>query len=183
MAFLRGIETVAIGKTKTVTLHYEGAGKWVDDDDEVVECSDAMCYDCMCSFYVLDNDPIDFCPHCGYRNGKVWAEYETARTWAMKHDWDWMRKLGRVPIGCRNSDGSWLVAFAPNAAAVQNTGRFVQARELLIDDRQVASSGADNQQAGVGFSGGRGGGRGGPPTAFGGGGTGHAGGIDGLEID
>ena len=176
MAFLRGIETLAIGKQETVELHYEGAGRWVDKDDKVVKATDALCYDCMSSFYVLDKDPIDYCPHCGYRNGKSWAEYEEARSWAMKQEWEWMRKLGRIPVGARRTDGSWLAVFAPSAADVQRTGRYVQARELLIDDRKVADIGADGRQAGVGGSGG---GKGkSQPGAFGGGG-----GDWGLEID
>ncbi|MCO4762847.1 MAG: hypothetical protein KC502_15135 [Myxococcales bacterium] len=178
MAFLRGIETLAIGKQETVSLYYEGAGLWVDKDGKEVKATDAMCYDCMTSFYVLDKDPIDFCPHCGYRNGKSWAEYEKARSWAMKHDWEWMRKLGRIPVGCRRSDGSWLAVFAPSAKAVANSGKYVQARELLIDDREVAETGADGRQAGVGGGGGRRGG--GQPGAFGGGGSGD---DWGLEID
>ena len=179
MAFLRGIETLAIGKEETVELFYEGAGSWVNDKGAEVKVADVACYDCLSSYYVLQSDPIDFCPHCGYRKGAVWAEYEAARNWAMKHDWAWMRKLGRIPVGCRRGDGSWLLAFAPSADALQRTGRFVQVRELLIDDREVAAHGADNQQAGVGVS--RGGGGGGapkPPGAFG------AGADDwGLEID
>ena len=178
MAFLRGIETLAIGKQEVVELHYEGAGKWVDKNDKEVKATDAMCYDCMSSFYVLDKDPIDFCPHCGYRNGKSWAEYEQARSWAMKNEWGWMRDLGRIPVGARRSDGSWLLVFAPSAAAVQQSGRYVQARELLIDDRKVAAKGADGREAGVGWSGGGGGGGGQQPSAFGGGG-----GDWGLEID
>ena len=176
MAFLRGIETLAIGKQETVTLYYEGAGRWVDDNDEEVKATDATCYDCLSSYYVLDKDPIDFCPHCGYRSGKSWAKYEEARSWAMKHEWGWMRSLGRSPIGARRSDGSWLVVFAPSAESVQQSGRYVLARELLIDDRAVASTGADGRDAGVGW--GRGARGGGQPSAFGGGG-----GDWGLEID
>ncbi|HAN32385.1 MAG TPA: hypothetical protein DCQ06_12390 [Myxococcales bacterium] len=177
MAFLRGIETLAIGKQKTVDLFYEGSGQWVDKEGAEVKVADVTCYDCLSSYYVLGSDPIDFCPHCGYRKGAVWAQYEQARNWAMKHDWAWMRALGRVPVACRRGDGSWLLAFAPSAEHLLRGGRFVQARELVIDDRQVAESGADNRAAGFGVSGGRSGASG-VAGAFG------AGADDwGLEID
>jgi hypothetical protein len=148
----------------------------------------------MNSAFVLRREPIDFCPHCGYRNGKVWASYEEARRWAMALDWGWLRALGRQPIGCQRGDGSWLLGFAAKPEALAGGGRFVATRALIIDDREVAARDAGASAPG-------GGGRARAQGAFGGGGDGWSGGEapllgegqlagpaqgaadDGLEID
>ena len=178
MGILRGIETLAIGKQKTVELFYEGAGEYVDHDGKPVKVNDATCYDCMNNTFILESDPIDYCPHCGYRAGRTWKDYEEAREWAMKHDWEWMRKFGRVPLGARRAEGGWLLAFARKAEDVMATHRFVSVRELIIDDRAVA-----DVDAGSGFNQPGGGGK--SPSAFGGGANdfGGFGGGGGLEID
>ncbi|MEY3012828.1 MAG: hypothetical protein RIT45_1563 [Pseudomonadota bacterium] len=195
MAILRGIETLAIGKQKTVELVYGGGGTYTDHEGEPVKVADIGCYDCMNGYYVLESDPIDFCPHCGYRAGKVWATYEEARTWAMQMDWAWMRELGRQPIGCRRTEGSWILGFARHPDDLLMGGRFAATRALVVDDRAVAEG-----DGGVGSNdpGRR---RGQGPATFGGGGDGWSGiepgaGVpsgaaaaqtewadDGLEID
>ena len=179
MGILRGIETLGIGKSKTTELFYAGAGSYEDGDGEEVKVADVICLECRNSFYVLVNDPIDFCPHCGDRKGKVWADYEKARTWAMEHDFGWLRDRGRVPIGVRTSRGVWVLGLARSAADLlrtDRTGTIVQARELLIDDREVA-----HVDGGSGFNAaGSGGNR--TPSAFGGGGS-EWGAGGGLEID
>lgn len=180
MGILRGIETLAIGRTKTVELAYEGAGQYVDRDGKPVKLQDATCYECMNNTFILESEPIDYCPHCGYRAGKVWVNYEKAREWAMTNDFAWMRKLGRVPFGARRSDGSWVLAFARKAEDLLRSGQFIAARELIIDDREVE----DVQDAGAGWNAPSGGDR--SPSAFGGGANDHGGfsrGGGGLEID
>ncbi len=195
MAILRGIETLGIGARKTVELFYAGKGAYEDSKGDPVAVEDVGCYDCRNGYFVLTSDPIDFCPHCGYRSGKGWPTYEEARTWAMKHDWAWMRALGRQPIGCRRSDGAWQLAFARDPDELLRSGRFAATRALIVDARSVAEGDGT-----VGQSGGGGKGRGG---AFGGGSDGwsgvdaselkpgqasagaraHGGADDGLEID
>ena len=176
MGILRGIETLAIGKQKTVELFYAGAGEYVDCDDKPVQIQDNTCYECMNNTFVLMSDPIDYCPHCGYRAGKVWKDYEKAREWAMAHEWGWLRDLGRVPLGARRSEGGWLLAFARKAEDVQRTHQFISVRELVIDNRAVADA-----EAGSGFN--KPGGSN-SPSAFGGGANDFGGfGDGGLEID
>ncbi len=176
MGILRGIETLAIGKQKTVALYYEGAGEYVDVDGKAVKVQDATCYDCMNNTFILESDPIDYCPHCGYRSGKVWKDYKEAREWALKHDWAWMRDMGRVPLGARQPSGGWLLAFARRPDDVLATNRFTAVRELVIDDRDIA-----DKDAGSGFHQ-PGGAR--SPSAFGGGADEFGGfGGGGLEID
>ena len=174
MALLRGIETLAIGRTTTVELSYEGSGQYVDNEGKPVKVDDVTCYECLNNTFVLASEPTDYCPHCGYRTGKAWVDYEAARAWAMKHDFAYMRALGRVPFGVRRGDGSWLLAFAKKADELLRSGSFVAARELVIDDREVAQSDAlagfhspERQRS---------------PSAFGGGGD-EVGGMGGLEID
>ena len=174
MALLRGIETLAIGRTSTVELSYEGSGQYVDREGNAVKIEDVACYECLNSMYVLASEPIDYCPHCGYRTGKAWPDYEAARSWAMKHDFAYMRALGRVPFGVRRGDGSWLLAFAKKADELLRSGDFVAARELVIDDREVAET-----DAVAGF---HSPGRQRAPSAFGGGGD-ETGGRGDLEID
>jgi uncharacterized membrane protein YgcG len=177
MGILRGIETLAIGKRKTVALFYEGAGEYVDHDGKPVKVLDAVCMDCMNNTYILESDPIDYCPHCGYRSGKVWKDYEEAREWALKHDWAWMREMGRVPLGARRPSGGWQLAFGRRAEDVLATNQFSSVRELVIDDREIA-----DKDAGSGFSNQGGGGN--SPSAFGGGANDFGGfGGGGLEID
>ncbi|GEM_PF-1128429 len=176
MAILRGIETLAIGKSKVVEIFYAGAGSYEDADGEEVKLMDVACLECRNNFYVLQNDPVDFCPHCADRRGKVWSDYEKARSWAMEHEFEWLRERGRVPIGVRTSQGVWVLGLARSAAdllRMDRTGTIVNARELLIDDRRVA-----NVDSGAGFSNPTGGSKG--PSAFGGSGDEWGG---GLEID
>ncbi len=192
MAILRGIETLGIGARKTVELVYAGGGTYESIDGEPVEVEDMGCYDCRNGYFILRNDPIDFCPHCAYRSGKGWATYEEARTWAMKHDWAWMRKLGRQPIGCRRTDGTWQLAFARTAEELLTGGRFAATRALIPDDREIAvgdgtvgASGSGGAKRGGTFGGGSDGWSGadpgqapaGRPMTMGGGAD------DGLEID
>lgn len=173
MAILRGIETLGLGKQKTVELVYAGAGSYVDRDGDAVKVEDIGCYDCMNGYYVLKSDPIDFCPHCGYRGSAVWADYDDARKWAMTIEWSWMRGLGRQPIGCRRGDGSWILGFANKPEDLLVGGRFVATRALIVDDRTIA--------AGDGTAGGNSTApRGRGPSAFGGGGDGWSGGEPGL---
>lgn len=169
MAILRGIETLAIGKQKTVELVYAGAGAYTDRDGEPVKVADVGCYDCMNGYYVLESDPIDFCPHCGYRTGQVWASYEEARAWAMKHDWAWMRELGRQPVGCRRTEGSWILGFAKRPDDLLHGGRFAAARALVVDDREVADVGGGVGSNDPSRRRGQG------PATFGGGGDGWSG--------
>lgn len=176
MGILRGIETLGIGKAKTTELFYAGAGSYEDKDGDEVKVLDVACLECRNNYYMLQNDPIDFCPHCGDRRGKVWADYDKARTWAMEHEFSWLRERGRVPIGVRTSRGVWVLGLARSAAdllRMDRTGTIVQARELLIDDREVAAvdGGAGFSAPGAGAS---------RPSAFGGGGDEWGG---GLEID
>ncbi len=141
MGILRGIETLAIGKSKAVDIFYAGGGNYEDADGEEVEVGDVICLECRNNYFVLMNDSVDFCPHCGDRRGKVWTDYEKARTWAMEHDFEWLRERGRVPIGVRTSRGVWVLGLARSAAdllRMDRSGSIVQARELLIDDRRVA---------------------------------------------
>jgi hypothetical protein len=177
MGILRGIETLGLGKTESKEIFYAGAGAFEDADGDEVKVLDVICLECRNSYYVLKNDPIDFCPHCGDRRGKVWADYDKARTWAMEHQFDWLRERGRAPIGVRTSRGVWVLGLARSAAdllRMDRTGTIVQARELLIDDRQVA-----NVDGGSGFGGGSSADQK-APGAFGGGGDEWGG---GLEID
>lgn len=141
MGILRGIETLALGRAKSIEIFYAGGGDYEDADGEKVEVTDVICLECRNTYYLMADDAIDFCPHCGDRRGKIWAEYETARTWAMEHDFGWLRERGRVPIGVRTSRGVWVLGLARSAAdllRMDRTGTVVTARELLIDDRQVA---------------------------------------------
>lgn len=177
MGILRGIETLGIGRKETKDLFYAGGGDYEDGDGDKVEVLDIICMECRNSYYVLKNDAIDYCPHCGDRRGKVWADYEKARTWAMEQDFSWMRERGRVPIGVRTSRGVWVLGLARSAAdllRMDRTGTIVAARELLIDDREVA-----DVAGGAGFNSASSGGQK-APGAFGGGGDEWGG---GLEID
>lgn len=189
MAILRGIETLGIGARKTVELFYVGKGSYEDRNGDPVKVEDMGCYDCRNGYFVLSSDPIDFCPHCGYRSGRVWASYEEARAWAMKHDWAWMRALGRQPVGCRRGDGSWLLAFARDPDELARGGRFAATRALIVDDRDIAAGdgtvGAAGAKRGGTFGGGSDGWSGIEPDARLGGRAAPArgGADDGLEID
>ncbi len=130
MALLRGIETTAIGKTRTVEIEYERGG-YVDRAGKKVEVLDMSCYSCMHGYFVLSADPIDYCPHCGRREGTPWPSYEDARSWAQLHEWKYMKKLGLLPFGTRRFDGSWVLGFARSASAIQGTGKFADVRCLL----------------------------------------------------
>lgn len=133
MAILRGIETKALGRKKTVEVAYEGKA-YVDRSGKPVKLQDVTCYDCLNNYYVLADDPIEFCPHCGRREGgKTWANFEDARKWAMEYDFAWLRKLGVQPFGVRRGDGAWLLGIGKSPDAFLATGRFVDARPLQTD--------------------------------------------------
>ena len=130
MALLRGIETTAIGTTRAVEIDYERGG-YLDKQGRKIEVLDMSCYSCMHGYYVLDADPIDYCPHCGRREGNPWATYDEARTWASKHEWQYMKKLGLLPFGTRRFDGSWVLGFAKSGQAIFDLGKFAEVRCLL----------------------------------------------------
>lgn len=130
MALLRGIETTAIGKARTVEIEYEKGG-YVDRQGRKVAIIDMSCYACMNGYYVLDADPIDYCPHCGRREGSPWPSYEEARTWAATYEWKYMKTLGLLPFGTRRFDGAWVLGFAKSSRAIFDTGKFAEVRCLL----------------------------------------------------
>jgi len=130
MALLRGIETTAIGKTKTVEIAYE-RGAYVDAQGRKVEVIDMSCYSCLHGYYVLDSDPIDYCPHCGRREGPPWPNFDEALAWARPHAWNYMKKLGLLPYATRRFDGVWVLGFAKSARTIQDTGKFADVRCLL----------------------------------------------------
>jgi hypothetical protein len=136
MALLRGIETTALGKTRTVEVSYENRA-YVDSKGAVVKLQDMTCYSCLHSYFVLAADPIDFCPHCGRREGQPWTSHDDAVKWARMHDFKWLRKLGLEPFGLRRGDGVWILGFGRamtaggTATAMLGTGNYVEARSLL----------------------------------------------------
>ena len=130
MPYLRGIETTAIGRTRTVDVAYEG-GAYVDRGGRKVELQDVTCYSCMNSCYVLSAEPIDFCPHCGRREGAPWATHDEAVQWATPHNFAWLRKLGLDPYALRRSDGVWVLGFGKSADALLGVGKYLEVRSLL----------------------------------------------------
>ena len=131
MAMLRGIETTALGRTRTVEIDYD-RGKYVDRSGKPVAVLDMTCYGCSNAYFVLDDDPVDFCPHCGRRERQnPWASYEEARNWATPYEWKWLRKLGLLPYGLRRFDGAWTLGFAKDSRALFDTGKYAEVRCLL----------------------------------------------------
>ncbi|MBI5611199.1 MAG: hypothetical protein HY902_20165 [Deltaproteobacteria bacterium] len=130
MALLRGIETTAIGKTKTLEIEYEKGG-YVDKSGRKVAVLDMNCYSCLNAYFVLEDDPIDYCPHCGRREGAPCASYDEALSWARPHEWKYMKKLGLLPYGLRRFDGVWVLGFAKSSKALFDTGKFAEVRCLL----------------------------------------------------
>ncbi len=130
MPMLRGIETTAIGRTKTVEVTYENRA-YIDRNGKPVALIDMTCYACSNSYFVLDSDPIDFCPHCGRREGPPWASHDEGVAWARLHDFKWLRKLGLDVYGLRRGDGAWMLGFGRSSEALIGTGRYVEVRSLL----------------------------------------------------
>ncbi len=132
MPLLRGIETTALGKTKTVEITYEKR-TYLDRQGRPVALQDVTCYGCMNNYYVLADDPIDFCPHCGRREGAPWSSHDQAVSWARQYDFKWLRKLGLEPYGLRRGDGVWVLGFGRGAEQMLGSGHFVQVRSLLAE--------------------------------------------------
>jgi len=131
MPMLRGIETLAIGRTKTIELTYE-RGAYVDRRGQHVVVDDIVCFDCGNAYYALSEEPIAYCPHCGRREGKAWSSIEDARAWAREYNFDYLKKLGLTAVACRKSNGAWVLGFAASTEAVIATGKFADARELSL---------------------------------------------------
>jgi hypothetical protein len=129
MALLRGIETTALGKTRSVDIDYAGGG-YVDRQGKPVAVTDTTCYSCLHSYYVLDADPIDFCPHCGRRDGAPWTSFDDALRWAQPQQWSYLTKLSLLPFALRRFDGVWVLGFARDARSLFDTGRFAEVRCL-----------------------------------------------------
>ena len=129
MPLLRGIETTALGRLRSVEVSYE-AGSYVDGRGKAVALDDLTCYSCMNSYFVLADDAIDYCPHCGRREGQPWSEPAEAIKWAGGQDFSYLKRLGLEPFAALRSDGTWLLAFASDANALLGTGRFLQAKGL-----------------------------------------------------
>jgi hypothetical protein len=131
MPMLRGIETTAIGRSKTVEVAYENR-KYVDRQGRPVPLIDMTCYSCQNSYYVLEAEPIDYCPHCGRREGQTpWTSHDDAVRWAMPQSFAYLRKLGIEPYALRRSDNVWVLGFGRNAEAMLGAGRYLEARSLL----------------------------------------------------
>lgn len=125
---LRGIETLALGKARAVEVSYE-AGAYVDARGAPVKLLDMACHECMNRYYLLADEPIDFCPHCGHRR-TAWASYDEARAWSFGHDFGWLHRLGRNVFAVRDAGGQWTLAIAPGADALWSTGRHFEVRAL-----------------------------------------------------
>ncbi len=135
MPYLTGIETLAIGRDQTVALSYED-GKFVDLDGEPVALQDVLCYQCANMHFVLEADPIDYCPHCGDRNGRTWPTYEDARKWSWGQRFDYLHELGCGLFAVRLSDGNWVPAIAKSSRALLAGSRVVDAKALVQDGPQ-----------------------------------------------
>jgi len=130
MALLRGIETTAIGRQKTVEVLYEDRA-YVDKNGKPVKLQDVTCYGCMNNYFMLADDPIDYCPHCGRREGTPWASHDEAVRWASPHNFAYMRKLGLEPFSLRRSDGAWVLGFGRGAQGFLGKATIIEARSLL----------------------------------------------------
>lgn len=130
MALMRGIETTAIGRSKTVEVSYEDR-KYVDRSGKPVKLQDVTCYTCLNNYFMLTDDPIDFCPHCCRREGPAWSSHQDAVRWASPYSFAWLRKLGFEPFGLRQSDGAWVLGFGRNSGALIGKGNVIEVRSLL----------------------------------------------------
>ncbi len=128
MAMLRGIETLALGRQRTVRLFYQKGG-YVDARGERVAVADRTCYDCLNNYFALADDPIDFCPHCGHRDAP-WPDLTAAQAWAQTHNFAWLQPFLLMPFAVRRPDGAWLLALAQDGTILLHLGRYMDVRPL-----------------------------------------------------
>jgi hypothetical protein len=131
MAMLRGIETLAIGKTKVVEIEYAGKG-YVDRRGQKVSVEDIICFGCSNAYFSLSEDPIDYCPHCGRREASPWNTLEEARAWARAFDFGYMSKFSLLPLACQRPEGFWVLGFARSVGDVLALGRYADVREIRV---------------------------------------------------
>ncbi len=129
MAYMRGLELVCIGKTKSFEIRYED-GHYVDRKGREVEPIDMACFACGASYYTLDEDEaIDFCPNCGKFEKMEHKTLSDLLAWSRTQDWSFLRFSGRKAFGVMGKAG-WELRFAENLDALRRRGELGDMHEL-----------------------------------------------------
>ena len=129
---IRGIELLAIGKGQSFEILYEG-GKYLKPNREQVDnLLDMTCYSCGGAYYTLEDDALEFCPHCGRFDRRQFDSYEELRYWAREQSWAFLGEIEQRYFAV-HSGGRWEMRPARNENELKRTRRFDDVRPLVDD--------------------------------------------------
>jgi hypothetical protein len=135
MSKMRGLELVAIGKTRFFEIFYqwdENLKKNVYKNlkgDVLENLLDMSCYACGAAYYALEDDPIAFCPNCGHFEREKFETLPDLITGIRGQNWDFLKFSGNSVFAVKKND-IWQVAFAKNENELMLEGRYSDIQKL-----------------------------------------------------
>ena len=130
---LKGLELIAIGKEKSFEVYYEG-GKYfrADKKEEVEDLVDMACYACGSAYYTLDDDFVEFCPHCGHFERKQFATVQEIFAWSRHQNWEFLKYIpGYKPFAVLRQR-SWSIRLGTSMERLEMTGAFTDVKAIVL---------------------------------------------------
>jgi ribosomal protein L37E len=129
---IRGIELKALGKSRAIDIRYEG-GDYFGPNGQVLDTlMDMSCYNCGNAYYTLEEDPIEFCPHCGFFERRKFDNYEDLRVWAREQTWNFVKSIAEIYVAVQLDD-RWEVRPTSNPEVLKRSDRYEDVRPLMDD--------------------------------------------------
>ena len=131
---IRGIELTVLGKTQSFEIMYM-AGEYTRAGGVKVEnLMDMHCYACSGAYYTLEDDALEFCPHCGHFDRVQFTKYEELAQWSKKQDWAFLKKISQRYFAV-SKDGRWFIKPSDGLERLDRSRRFDEVRELPLDSQ------------------------------------------------
>jgi hypothetical protein len=87
------------------------------------------CYACGSGYYTIEDEPIGFCPACGFIERDAPKNFAEFVTWAQQQDWSFLDQVDRHAFAVSAPRG-WMLRFARSADDLHRTGQFSEVRRL-----------------------------------------------------
>jgi len=127
---IRGIELLVIAKGQSFELRYESGKYLKPNGEEIDNLLDMTCYACGNAYYTLEDEPIEFCPHCGHFDRRQFDSFDELRTWAREQSWAFVKEIEHRYFAVFQ-EGRWGLRPARSADELKRTRRFDDVRPLI----------------------------------------------------
>jgi len=127
---IRGLELIALGRTKSFELVYDQGTYRNVIGEEIDSLLDMSCYNCGNAYYTLEEDAIPFCPHCGNFERKKFDSYEDLCAWSREQNWGFTKYISETYVAVQTDD-RWEIRPTTQPDQMKRQGRYLDVRMLL----------------------------------------------------